>query len=146
MRRLRTHQHWARALGFAGIAPMALATALLPHPLAVEFLRFYGLAIIAFVCGNAWSVALMSTEASVGVRSALLLLSNAMVLLAVVVSVWSAATTAFAGFALAFAALLMLDLHVTAFAAQPTYYRHMRILVTSAVVLIYITAAVRLHE
>ncbi len=146
MPRLKTHQRWARVLGVTGIVPMLVATAVLPHPLAVDFLRFYGLAIVAFVCGNAWTVALMGREVSVGVRSAVLIVSNAVVLLAVAASVWSAATTAFAVLALAFAALLMLDLNIPAFPPQPRYYRQMRVLVSTAVVLTYIFAAVRLYE
>ena len=140
---LKPQHRWARLLGFAGIAPMLAATATLPHPLAVDVMRLYGLAIVAFLCGNAWTVGLMTRRATSAMRIAVLVVSNIGVLLAVAAAVWLPPAATFVVTALLFAGLLALDLSLPAFSRQPAYYRRMRIVISTVVVLTYAVAAVR---
>lgn len=133
----------ASALGYAGIVPMVLGMAAIPHPLAEQALRFYGLAIVAFVCGNAWTVSLMHQSIQAGSRIRLLVASNVIVLVAAAAALWLHAAAVFMTYALLFVLLLGLDLKVGAFAPQPPYYRRMRIVVSVAVAATYILAALR---
>ena len=140
---MQTHHRVASALGYAGIVPIMLGMAAIPHPLAEQGLRLYGLAIIAFVCGNAWTVSLMHQSAQAGARVRLLVGSNAIVLVAAAAALWFDNTVVFMTYALLFALLLGLDLKAGPFAPQPPYYRRLRIVVSVAVTATYILAALR---
>ena len=106
-------------------------------------MRLYGLAIVAFLCGNAWTVGLMTRKATSAKRASLLVVSNVVVLLAVAASLWLPPAPAFAAIGILFAALLALDVASPAFSRQPAYYRQMRMVVSTVVVLTYLVAAFR---
>lgn len=132
-------QRLIAALGYAGALPMLGCVLTIESSLSLMLLKSYSLAIIAFLAGNWWSTALMWRRASVRELQQILLLSNAMVI-AAVVAVTFMGTLALLVLALLFACLLLGERLLKVFRQQPGYYRDMRMGVTALVVALHISA------
>ena len=107
-------------------------------------MRVYGLVIVAFVCGNAWTTALMNRHAQPPSRSAILVVSNLLVLAVAACALLPPGIVPLAVNALAFSILLMMDYRGQVFAPQPPYYRTMRTYVTAAVVGLHLIGMARI--
>lgn len=118
----RSKETTARLLGWLGLLPfpaLALAVLVLPGNHWSPWLAAYALAIISFLAGAWWGIALLRNEYR------LLLASNA-----VVVLTWFCYLLAGHWFLLAAAGLLVLltviERQHRMFSPQPTYYRQLR--------------------
>ncbi|MEM7543558.1 MAG: DUF3429 family protein [Pseudomonadota bacterium] len=140
-----TRSQLVNFLSFAGLLPMAAACIYIEFDKAVLLLSAYSLAIIAFLAGNAWSIALLSRAHRLEQRASVLVLSNAVVLVAVALAVTIEGGALFVGFAILFAVLLVAEYRFAVFAARPHYYRNMRLRVTSIAILIHLFAAWRVQ-
>ena len=136
---------WVWTLSLAGTLPMLLAVGLIPHASGVRLLSYYSLAILAFLAGTSWMVALMNPSTAWSQRKLLLVSTNVCVIAAVSAAIWLAPAQRFSVFAFLFALLLVQERSKSAFAPQPPYYRAMRLTVTCIVVAIHVAAALRLN-
>ena len=130
-------------LGYAGILPMLGCVLMIESSWGPALLKSYSLAIIAFLAGNWWSTALMRGSTSAGELKLILLLSNAIVITAVVavafMNTWSIPMLA-----LLFGCLLLGERLLRVFRQQPDYYRDMRVGVTAYVIALQFCAFWRL--
>lgn len=126
-------------LGYAGTLPMLGCLLLIESSWALPLLTTYSLAIIAFLAGNWWSTALMQRKISARQRQSILLMSNAIVI-AAVVGVAFMGAMALLVLALLFGLLLLGEHSLATFQPQPNYYRHMRIGVTTLVIALLLSA------
>jgi hypothetical protein len=130
-------------LGYAGILPMLGCLLMIESSWSLALLKSYSLAIIAFLAGNWWSTALMRRGTSARELKLILLLSNAVVITAVV-AVSFLGTLSLLTLALLFVCLLMGERLLNVFRQQPAYYRSMRTGVTMLVVALHLSAFWRL--
>lgn len=137
------HRQVAKVLGYLGTLPVAFCCVAVADRYTMELLVHYSTAIAAFLCGNAWSTALLSRATAPAARRSLLVFSNLIVLVAVGLSMMPPTPAIFFAMAIVFAVLLLFDLTHSAFYAQPPYYRRMRIRVSIIVVALHFLVAVR---
>ena len=116
---------------------MVIASLAIPSALALTVFCTYDLGIIAFLCGNAWSTALLSRTASAGSRTRVLIASNLIVLAAIAAIAFVEPPLLLTINAALFALILAFDLTSKPFERQPRYYRRMRITVTSGVLVLH---------
>ena len=124
-------------LGVVGIAPFLLAWAWPEPDISFRAFSLYSFAIFCFLCGNWWSVSLLASAISAPQRVLVLLLSNVLLLLALVL-VFLEIPVSLLGMALLFAGLVAGESLLPVFARQPVYYRRMRRGVSAAVVLLHV--------
>lgn len=132
-------QRLITALGYAGTLPMLACLLLIESSWALPLLTTYSLAIIAFLAGNWWATALMQRNVSACQRQSILLVSNAIVITAVI-SVAFMGTMALVMLALLFGLLLVGEHSLATFRPQPNYYRNMRAGVTTLVIVLHLSA------
>jgi hypothetical protein len=118
----------ARLLGYAGIIPFVIPALLLltgsTHAaLANAIAASYALAILCFLCGSWWGMAQAST------RRATLLLSNAYLLLALSLYLFTPEWWALAA-ALLLAGAWLCEQNASLFPAYPAEYRRLRAILT----------------
>ena len=127
------------ALCYAGTLPMLGCLLLIESSWALPLLTTYSLSILAFVAGNWWSTALMLRKITARQRQGILLMSNAIVI-AAVVGVAFMGIRALLVLALLFGLLLLGEHLLATFQPQPDYYRNMRIGVTTLVIALLLSA------
>lgn len=127
------------ALGYAGTLPMLGCLLLIESSWALPLLKTYSLAIIVFLAGNWWSTALMQRKISARQRQSILLMSNAIVITAVVAVTFMETLTLLV-LALLFGMLLVGERLLAIFHPRPNYYRSMRTGVTVLVVALHLIA------
>lgn len=127
------------ALGYAGTLPMLGCLLLIESSWALPLLTTYSLAIIAFLAGNWWSTALMQRNISARQRQNILLISNVIVITAVI-SVAFMGKFALLMLAFLFGLLLLGERILASFRQQPNYYRSMRSGVTTFVIALQLSA------
>ena len=126
-------------LGYTGIIPMFVSLLFLDSKWASDLLKFYSLAIIAFLCGGWWATALISLDFSAKCFRQKLVGSNAIV----IVAAFSSALLghfSFAVIAIAFGCLLYGEYLLGLAQDQSKGYRDMRVRVTAAVIAIHLIA------
>jgi hypothetical protein len=119
--------------------PMLGCLLLIESSWALPLLKTYSLAIIVFLAGNWWSTALMQRKISARQRQSILLMSNAIVITAVVAVTFMETLTLLV-LALLFGMLLVGERLLAIFHPQPNYYRSMRTGVTVLVVALHLIA------
>ncbi len=133
---------WVVGLTTAGLIPMLISVAFILHPAAQHFLKYYSLAILAFLGGAWWSVSLMNQTAWRSTRLAVLIASNLVVLIAVVLAAWvSSSAFVYVGYSLLFVALWLGEVRLAPFQPQPRYYRTLRKRVSLAASALHVAAA-----
>lgn len=130
-------QRLITALGYAGILPMLGCMLMYESTWALPLLKSYSLAIIAFLAGSWWSTALMRRQTSAREMRQILILSNTIVI-AAVVAVSFTDTLALLVLASLFGCLLLGERLLRVFSQQPDYYRNMRTGVTALVVSLHL--------
>jgi hypothetical protein len=126
-------------LSYGGTLPMMGCLLLIDSSWAQPLLKTYSLAIIAFLAGNWWSTALMQSKISAQQRQGILLISNAIVITAVI-TVTFMGKLALLVLALLFGLLLFGERILASFRPQPDYYRSMRTGVTALVIALHLSA------
>jgi len=124
-------------LGVLGIVPFLLALAWPDPDISFRAFSLYSLAIFCFLCGNWWSVSLLSSAITAPQRVLVLLLSNVLLLVALVL-VFLEMPASLIGMAVLYAGLVAGESQLAVFARQPAYYCRMRRGVSAAVVLLHI--------
>ena len=117
-----------------------LGCLLLPAaPWSLALLKAYSVAILAFLAGNWWSTTLLQRAISTGELRWVLVLSNLVVIAAVLTLIF---TTTLTLVILVFLFLLLLagERWLPGLGQQPVYYRRMRTNVTGWVVVLLISA------
>jgi hypothetical protein len=132
-------QRFITALGYAGTLPMLACVLAIESNWSVPLLEAYSLAIIAFLAGSWWSTALMRRGSDKGELLQILMLSNGIVLVAVVAATFlgNAALLILAGL---FGCLLLGERTLSVFQKQPLYYRRMRTGATVCVIILHFAA------
>ena len=116
----------SKALGAAGAVPFVVGALLIGlsaddiSTLAQRGLAAYALAIVCFLCGAWWGIALIRRSA------ALLLLSNMLVVLAWLAQVFLSVRLALGVLALILVLVAVIEGNHPLFRPQPRYYRRMR--------------------
>ncbi|MCJ8169684.1 DUF3429 domain-containing protein [Atopomonas sediminilitoris] len=127
---------WAK-LGYAGVLPLLiswLASALLPsHALWPQVFVAYSAIILAFMAGSVWTQALNSPQGA-----PLLLLSNALALLAWLTLLLDQPTAGTALLALGFAVLWWAERRGKGFSQLPAGYARLRSQLSSAVIALHL--------
>ncbi len=135
-----TRQKIVTLLGSLGIIPflIALVIGVVMPEAGLSAFSLYSLAILCFLAGSWWSTALMARDTGESQRLVILLISNAVVLAAVVLvlSEWSGGVL---GLAVLYAGLMVGERKLEVFAEQPEYYRTMRSLVSVVVLLLHLS-------
>jgi hypothetical protein len=126
-------------LGYAGILPMAICLTFLETWWGLPLLKAYSLGIIAFLAGNWWTTALLQRTVSVRQLRQILLVSNTIVI-AAVLTVTFLDSLALLVIALLFGLLLIGEHALAVFSLQPNYYRAMRGGVSALVIALHLTA------
>lgn len=134
---------FARGLGWAGLLPfigLCLLIYLQPHHelLWGDVLSSYALAIICFLVGVWWGLALIRRSA------AALVLSNAVVILAFFGHVLLAVKSFLILCAVLFPATTLIERLLPLFRPQPTYYARLRMQLTVVATMALLLAAYRL--
>ena len=132
-------KHLAPFLGYAGIIPMLGSLLFLETNWASDSLKFYSLAIIAFICGGWWATALTSHDFSAKRFRQTLAGSNAIVL----VAAFSSALLehfSFAVTAALFGCVLYAEYLLGIVQDQSNDYRLMRIRVTAGAISVHTIA------
>ena len=116
-------------LGYAGVLPfifLAIAIYMLPQPqdLLLDVLATYTFAIICFLAGSWWGLALIRKNSNG------LLLSNALVLLTVAASVLLSTQQLLIAEMLILLSVYLLEQIHPLFKPQPAYYRRMRLVLS----------------
>ncbi len=124
------HEKTAVVLAYAGAAPFLALTLMSFLHVAPDFalaaMTAYSLAIIAFLGGSWWGMALVMREISTSLRTMLLVASNLVVIFAVAMVVLFPGTVAIFALAGAYVALVFLERRLPGLSRQPAYYRAMR--------------------
>lgn len=124
-------------LTWLGVIPFAILIPFLNTETSALLFRVYSLAIFAFLCGTWWATALIAGNVTILERVAIILCSNLLVIVAVCLLIVP----------LSWALLLLSALFLTqaiaerqlrVFARQPTYYRRVRLSVSSAVAVLHL--------
>ena len=129
-------------LGYAGVLPMAICIIFLETTWGLPLLKAYSLAIIAFLAGNWWTTALLQRTVSARQLRQVLLMSNTIVI-AAVLTVTLLDSLALLVIASLFAFLLVGEHYLVVFSLQPNYYRAMRRGVSALVIALHFTAFLR---
>lgn len=129
-------------LGYAGTIPMVICITFLETRWGLPLLKAYSLAIIAFLAGSWWTTALLQRSVSARQLRQILLLSNLIVIVAVLTVTFLDAL-ALLIIASLFAFLLIGERSLAVFSLQPSYYRAMRGGVSALVIGLHLTAFFR---
>lgn len=135
----RSEQRLIVALGYLGLLPMLFCVLLMETSFGLSLLKAYSLSILSFLCGNWWATALMRSNNRPGDVQQVLLLSNVMVITAVI-SVTFMGHLSLIVLALLFGCLVLGERYVAVFRRQPVYYRSMRVVVTTIAVALHLAA------
>ncbi|MGB1140108.1 MAG: DUF3429 family protein [Halioglobus sp.] len=131
----------ARLLGTAGLLPFIAGAAIAVvaqgevAAFAHQALAAYALAIICFLCGAWWGIALIRRDA------AILLVSNLLVVLAWLAVLLLAKDVVLVGLALLLVTTVVVEGRYALFEPQPAYYRRMRWQLTAVATTCLFTAA-----
>ena len=131
-------------LGVLGIAPFLIALSL-PESWSLTVFKLYSTAILCFLSGSWWSIALVSPRHDAPNRWFVILLSNLAVLLAVLLA-WLDHPFTIPGLATLYVLVLLGEQCLSVFSRQPNYYQQMRLWVTIIVVLLHLYAWWTLNE
>jgi hypothetical protein len=130
------HSHHAVVTGLAaaGALPFALFVLLAVTGTAMEFalhgLLIYSLAILCFLAGSWWGLALLMPQVTSTQRSWILVLSNGVVVLAVALTLLLAPRHAVFALGAMYLLLLSTETSIVGLQRQPAYYRNMRLRVS----------------
>ena len=136
-------QRVVTGLGVLGITPFLLALVWPDPEISLRAFSLYSLAIFCFLCGNWWSTVLLVPGLIAAQRIMVLLLSNLLLLIALVL-VYLEMSLGLPGLALLYGGLLVGERWLPPFARQPAYYRRMRQGVTVVVMLLHLACWWRL--
>ncbi|MEM7366556.1 MAG: DUF3429 family protein, partial [Pseudomonadota bacterium] len=125
-------------LAVFGIAPFLIALSL-PESWSLSAFTLYSAAILCFLSGSWWSTALISRGHDTPNRWFIMLLSNLVVLLAVLLA-WLDHTFTIPGLATLYVLVLLGEQRLSVFSPQPNYYQQMRQWVTVIVVVLHLFA------
>ena len=132
-------QRVVTSLGFFGIAPFLIALIWPDQDIGEKAFQIYSLAILCFMAGSWWATSLIVGRL-VTEKLVLLLLSNTFVLLSIGVVLFEV-TGAFVVLGVFYGVLLFGESRFATFSRQPIYYRRMRTVVTSIVMILHFLAA-----
>lgn len=130
-------QRVVTGLGVLGITPFLLVLVWPDPEISLRAFSLYSLAIFCFLCGNWWSVGLLVPGLIVTQRITVLLLSNMLLLIALVL-VYLEMSLGLLGLALLYGGLMAGESWLPPFARQPVYYLRMRRGVTVMVMLLHL--------
>lgn len=136
-------QRVVTGLGVLGITPFLLALFWPDPEISLRAFSLYSLAIFCFLCGNWWSTVLLVPGLIAAQRIMVLLLSNLLLLIALVL-VYLEMSLGLPGLALLYGGLMAGEHWLPPFARQPVYYRRMRQGVTVVVMLLHLACWWRL--
>ena len=136
-------QRVVTGLGVLGITPFLLALVWPDPEIGLRAFSLYSLAIFCFLCGNWWSTGLLVPGLIAAERIMVLLLSNMLLLIALVL-VYLEVSLGLLGLALLYGGLMAGERRLPPFARQPVYYRRMRQGVTVVVMLLHLAGWWRL--
>jgi len=131
------HHRVVAGLGVLGITPFLLAWVWPDPEISLRAFSLYSLAIFCFLCGNWWSTGLLVPGLIAAQRIMVLLLSNMLLLIALVL-VYLEMSLGLIGLALLYGGLIAGESWLPPFARQPLYYRRMRQGVTVVVILLHL--------
>ncbi len=125
------------------LAPCRLALVWPDPEISLRAFSLYSLAIFCFLCGNWWSTVLLVPGLIAAQRIMVLLLSNLLLLIALVL-VYLEMSLGLPGLAQLYGGLMAGEHWLPPFARQPVYYRRMRQGVTVVVMLLHLACWWRL--
>lgn len=137
--RERTPRQLIVLLGVAGVLPMVACLVMAEAEHSLLIFKTYSVSIIAFLSGIWWSTALMTRDLSARMRVEVLLMSNAIVLVAVGAVIFLDDHSLLV-LGLLYVFLLLGEGSHIAFRKQPHYYSRMRQGVTLLVLALHLAA------